>query len=214
MPKITLTALLKIQNLPYKKREQKIKSIIMRGDYEVVRDYYKQLRETIVRSHKNGESLQANLDDLIENHVCAQKRNSFAQLSAAYLNHIGKLPTEWFSPPSNSCIQDDFEIKVRPNLGLKIFDDPYLVKFYFDQEPLKEEAARLSLLVMEKALRSNCPANCRMGILDIRRQKFFLANEEIFKLELFLNASLVDIGARWRQIEQEMAEDLGLVVQG
>lgn len=98
-------------------------------DYHPAKDYWKQLRDGIIKYHEQGLSLEY-FDFLLEN-VDARKKVNYQNAIKQYINFIKKKEIEWFSPGKSIWSTDQLTVRSSPELGLVINGVPHLVKLYF-----------------------------------------------------------------------------------
>ena len=89
----------------------------------------------------------------------------------------------------------NIEVKVNPELGLEVNQQPHLIKLYFKADPLAKPKTEVITHLMEIALRPYCPANCRMSVLDVRRHKLHTPAVTIPHLDAMLDAELAYLEA-------------------
>lgn len=99
-------------------------------EYHPARDYWKQLRDEIIRIHSNDLPLET-LNELPET-VDRRKRKNYKESIKLYLKHFQNKEYEWFEPGKSFwSFNDELTVRSSPELGLIIDGKPQLVKLYF-----------------------------------------------------------------------------------
>lgn len=99
------------------------------NNYHPAKDYWKQLRDGIIKFHEQGLSLEY-FDFLLEN-VDEKKKLNYQNAIKQYVSFIKKKDIEWFSPGKSIWSTDQLTVRSSPELGLVINGTPHLVKLYF-----------------------------------------------------------------------------------
>lgn len=89
-----------------------------------------------------------------------------------YKKWLGRKKYIYFEPPFEHWVRSDLNLRVNPEIGLKIDDIAYVVKLYFKSDKLERKNAAIILAVMGDAL--GIPAQgTKYAVLDVRRKKLF-----------------------------------------
>jgi len=143
-----------------------------RPEYDPAIDFYKPLRDEILRMHANGEPKKA-LDAFL-GIAYAKKRVQYAAVIAGYQKYLGKKVVTWFDPPSDVWTARGITVSVNPELGLQIGGVPYVIKLYFKGDKLAKNRMEIINHLMASTLGD--PKKPRtFGVLDMRNAKLHTA---------------------------------------
>ena len=95
-----------------------VKSIKDRPNYEPYMDFYKPLREAILKLHKKGQKKEV-LDTVLEGLTDEKKRRCYPELIAGYKKFLGRKKLEWIKPPKKDWKIGGVTITVNPEIGLE-----------------------------------------------------------------------------------------------
>ena len=163
-----------------------VKSIKDRPNYEPYMDFYKPLREAILKLHKKGQKKEV-LDTVLEGLTDEKKRRCYPELIAGYKKFLGRKKLEWIKPPKKDWKIGGVTITVNPEIGLEEkkkngSSNFYIVKLYFKDDALKKAQADQILTLMEMQLRSKVnEPEIKFAILDIRRSKLHIKQDHELK---------------------------------
>lgn len=135
-----------------------------RPEYDPAADYYKQLRDRIVRMHQRDEP-KGVLDDLTTT-VNAKKRAHYAQAIAGYKRFLGKRTVTWFEAPKAKW-SGGIEVSVNPEVGLNIDGTDFVLKLYFKDDRLATNRVEMVNHLLAEAL-ADPKAQRRYGVVDMR----------------------------------------------
>lgn len=182
-----------------------VRKIKDRPEYEHYMDFYKPIREAILKLHKNNEGKDV-LDTLLSHLSDDKKKNNYPALINGYKKFLGRKKFEWVKPPKKDWKVGDVVITVNPELGLEEkkkdgSSNFYIVKLYFKEEPLKKAQASQILTLMEMQLRSKVnEPEIKFAILDIRRSRLHIKyDQELKELPLLLGEAQ-SFATMWRSM--------------
>jgi hypothetical protein len=95
-----------------------VRKIKDRPEYEHYMDFYKPIREAILKLHKNYEGKEV-LDTLLSHLSDDKKKNNYPALINGYKKFLGRKKFEWVKPPKKDWKVGDVIITVNPELGLE-----------------------------------------------------------------------------------------------
>jgi hypothetical protein len=145
-----------------------VKTFKDRDDYDPAADYYKPLRNEIVRMHAAGDPKKV-LDAFLAT-VHARKKVNYATAVAGYKKILGKKSIAWFDPPSSMWSCAGIDVSVNPEVGLKIECVDYVLKLYFKRDRLaKNKMEIINHLMAETLTDPKVPRN--FGVVDMRNGK-------------------------------------------
>ena len=154
-------------------RLTKVREVQRRDDYEPHVDFWKPLRDGIVRFHRNGSPSKHQLDALVTE-ATSKRRPRYAESIQGYKKFLGRKDVTWFKPPVGNWTQHGLRIRVNPELGLMVNGTRHIVKLYFKKKQLKKlHGADMIILLMHEALSRRVDGATRFAVLDVARGKLF-----------------------------------------
>lgn len=172
---------------------RKAKREYVRG-YHPQYDFYKMIRERIIKMHKNNLAINY-LDDLLID-LNVRKLESYTRCIEGYRTFTGRKRISWFEPIKEKVEIGNLPISINPELGLNFKDNLYLVKLYFKKDELKKKNVDLILHLMGKVSGDMTPA-----ILDVQASNFITTTINIDDLEAFLVAEARAFYSLWNDLE-------------
>ena len=182
-----------------------VKSIKDRPEYEPYMDFYKPLREAILKLHKKGQKKEV-LDAVLEGLTDEKKRRCYPELIAGYKKFLGRKKLEWIKPPKKDWKIGGVTITVNPEIGLEEkkkngSSNFYIVKLYFKDDALKKAQADQILTLMEMQLRSKVnEPEIKFAILDIRRSKLHIKQDQELKELPLLKGEANSFATMWNSL--------------
>ena len=182
-----------------------VKSIKDRPEYEPYMDFYKPLREAILKLHKRGQKKEV-LDVILEGLTDEKKRRCYPELIAGYKKFLGRKKLEWIKPPKKDWKIGGVTITVNPEIGLEEkkksgSSNFYIVKLYFKDDALKKAQADQILTLMEMQLRSKVnEPEIKFAILDIRRSKLHIKQDQELKELPLLKGEANSFATMWNSL--------------
>ncbi len=169
-------------------RLTQVKNLCNEGDYAVVNDYYKVLRDAVKQFHEDGGKNWGIMDNAASVHKLQREHSTADDLVKAYKKFLGRKHIEYFEPPKGKWEFDDLSVRINPEIGLVIDGVETIVKIYWKDGGLMKKQADLILLMMHAVVEEGLGEGYRMCVLDIRRSKpFFSVNRQV-ELEPLLRA--------------------------
>jgi hypothetical protein len=138
--------------------------------YSPQTDFYKAIREGIVKMHKRNQpkdSLAALLNGLTDQ----KKQTAYPELVQGYQKFLGKKKYKWFDPPKTDWQHGGVSISVNPEIGLEIDGVRHIIKLYFKGENLKKTHMDIVVHLMTNFLPTSRTKPTSFDILDIRKSK-------------------------------------------
>ena len=137
--------------------------------YQPFTDYYKQIREGIIKFHKEDKQIGF-LDSLANNITDKSKSVNFPIIVANYKKFAKKNKTaKWFNPAKNYWIIEDLSVSLNPELGLEINGKKHIIKLYFKADKPKKSEIPSVLQLMYSQLDEK--QNIIPAFYDIRNNK-------------------------------------------
>lgn len=149
----------------------KVKTVKERGDYHPAYDFWKALRDGIIEFHRNNRTDKNELDNILVTINDAKKLSRYPEYIRAYKKFLGRKRMQWFHPPSASWGPSGIEIRVNPELGLRINGELYVIKLYFKSDRLSKQRTAIILKLMQTALAPCFQTEVRYGLLDVGHAK-------------------------------------------
>jgi len=178
----------------------KVADIKKRGEYEHYKDFWKILREHIIRMHRKKLPL-SHIDESKKGLTDKNKINNYPTLISGYKKWLGKKSPTWFKPPSSSIAAFGIEVSINPELGLKFGKKKHIIKLYFKKDPkLSLTRAHIANAAMEKALRPFCNEDDVIAVLDIREAKLYKSKKLSAKDDALIAAELSYIDTLWSSL--------------
>lgn len=172
----------------------KVREIKHRGPYSTSSDFYRPVREAIIRTHAAGA-------DKWQLKVLLARSNAGGRYDAmadAYLGWWGQRRIEWFEPGWQIGSLLGLPISVNPELGLEIDGRPHLIKLYFKDDTLPHTLSDIAARLMARALREQSPRDVVYAVLDVRRKRL-LCMPDNPDLDILVDAEVAAFTALWSQ---------------
>ena len=162
------------------------------GDYEIVTDFYKRVREAIIEYHKNGTPVDTAFAG------CNKKKiPHFNSIIAGHKKWLRRKDLKWFAPPTEVWQCGQMSVSINPELGLIVDGVPHLIKIYFKGEKLARSRVNIITQLMTTALASATREHCVMAVLDVRKARLFAGQGNDPRLEAQLRAEAAYWNALW-----------------
>lgn len=173
----------------------KVAQIKNRGPYQPATDFYKQLREGLVATHKDGKS-KSSLQAILAK-VGQKKHANYQTAINGYRKWWGNKSPAWFDPPSAVYSKNGFDIGVNPELGLEFNGQRHVIKLYLKDEPLTKLRIDLITALMTHVLAASVGKYSIMSVLDVRRAKLISGAGAPSALIPIVDAELAYIATLW-----------------
>lgn len=133
--------------------------------YEVCKDYWLPLRQTIIKMHTNSLSA-TELDSLVST-VHSRKVDNYRACIKGYKRWMrGKHFTNWIGSSASVWSSNGLDVRVNPELTMSVDGQPMVVKMYFKADRIT--ASRLSTVLHLLSSTVAAPG-VGVGVLDVRR---------------------------------------------
>jgi hypothetical protein len=199
MPKLSLTDFVDVAVAAGMPKATKIKELKARGAYDPRTDFYKALREHLVDLHRRGKS-KAELKSLLPSLTDTKKITNYPAALRGYTKWWGNRTMTWFTPPGGTFSSNGIDIGVNPELGLTIGGMRHVIKLYFKGEKLSKNRCAIIHELLEVELRSKAKPTDVIGVLDVRRGKFFPTSGVNPTAQAMLHAELAYIADIWNRL--------------
>ena len=178
-----------------------VRKIKYQDDYHPAKDYWKQLRDGIIKFHE--ENLDLEFFDYLLEGIDEKKKKNYKHSISQYLSFIKKRNIEWFSPGKSAWFTDDFSVRSSPELGLIIDGEPHLVKLYFkgksEKIDIRNIKSTLTLLSSSTYDKSHQPS-VNKSVLNLQNKKLYINSELNEELLLALKSEAGQFMFLWNNI--------------
>jgi hypothetical protein len=165
-------------------------------------DFWKRLRDAIVRMHAEQlprSSLDEFLADFVQEKQDVSKAARYKECIDGYKKWLGKKKIEWIGTIAETWDSGALQVRINPELGLRINGTDYLVKLYWKSVELPKLRAGTMLHLMKKAIVP--PTGPRVSaILDVSRAKLMDSIPPVAGLDALLEAEAQAFVTIWNQI--------------
>lgn len=168
-------------------------------EYQKFMDYWLKLRESIKRVHRKGLAKEE-LFNILED-VSDDKKENYANAISGYCQFLKNNKVTWVQPPRKTWAVGNFRVELNPELGLIIKGKTHFIKLFLSpNDKLDKRHADLILTLMEHELREKVESNAVFGVLDIKRGKMFVYQNNEKKLYSLLKAEAQSFETIWLEI--------------
>lgn len=199
MPRLSLTDFVDIASSSGTPKAGKIRTIKNRPPYNPAFDFYKSLRDHIKQAH-NQDKGKVHLNRILPSLTDKKKLSSYPILIDGYRKWWGNKKLVWFKPATSIYSEYGIDVRINPELGLKISGKPFLIKLYFKAEPLSKNRIDVILFLLESQLSEQSPPGTTMALLEVRRSKLYTPTVHIPALPAILSAELSYIATLWPNV--------------
>jgi hypothetical protein len=196
MPEISLTDFVDFVNKIGPPRLTKVKDIKTRPGYSPAVDYWKPLREAIRDFHKVGKPL----DPVLGGIEHTKKAGRYPAALTAYKKFLRRKQLEWFEPPVGTWTYGELQVRVNPELGLRLNGKGHVIKLYFKDEPLPRRRLAVVFQLMGIALQDKLDAGRSLAVLDVSNSKLLLPDPKAPDVTALLIGEAAAFIAMWNAI--------------
>lgn len=150
-----------------------VRKIKYQDDYHPAFDYWKQLRDGIIKFHK--EDLQPSFFDSLIYGADEKKQQNYKLAIREYRKFLRNKDISWFDPGKSTWVNDDLVVRSSPELGLVINGVPHLIKLYFKGRSgnVDKRTSRTALALMNTSSYDvSHPEGVHHSVLNIQRNNF------------------------------------------
>lgn len=177
----------------------KVKQVKNREAYSPATDFYKGLREGLIRIHEaKGE--KKDLKKIIDSVTDAKKLKNYKEAIEGYKKFWGRKNLKCFKPPFKHWIKGDLDVRINPELGLEYDKNFIVVKLYLKSDKLSKDKIEQILTLMESQLRKGLEAEIKMAVLDVKNGKLFTKENDDISLLPLLEGEAVSFETIWKGI--------------
>ncbi|EJS68158.1 MULTISPECIES: hypothetical protein [Bacillus cereus group] len=164
-----------------------VKNLKSQPEYQPIFDYWKQLRENVIKFHQNKLPFEC-FETLVQT-VDQKKKQNYIDVIKQYKKFIKNKDISWFDPGKSHWISDDLIVRSSPELGLLINDEPHLIKLFFKgkRERIDKYNINSTLTLLNESTFSNEHNDVNYTVLNIQKNRMFtnnsINNEHLIALE-------------------------------
>ena len=162
MPEISLTDFVDFVVKVGSPKLTKVREIKNRGEYSPALDFWKRLREGIIGFHRDSTPLDITLSGITDR----KKLRRYPAAIAGYRKFARGNDRAWFEPPVKKWIQAGLEVRVNPELGLRINGCDTIIKLYFKDEALTKSRLAVVFELMREAFHPSL-GSATLAIMDV-----------------------------------------------
>ncbi|MDA2525870.1 hypothetical protein PDQ24_28975 [Bacillus cereus] len=153
-----------------------VKNLKSQPDYHPAFDFWKQLRDTIIKFHQKDLPFEC-FETLIQT-VDQRKKQNYIDVIKQYKKFIKNKDITWFDPGKSNWISDDLVVRSSPELGLLINDEPHLIKLYFKgkKERIDRYNINSTLTLLNESTFSIDHGSVNYTVLNIQKNKTYTNN--------------------------------------
>lgn len=177
----------------------KVKQIKSRGDYSPATDFYKALREGIIKNHENGGG-KKELNKITDSITDPKKIKNYNEALNGYKKFWGRKDITFFLPPHKHWIIGDVDIRINPELGLEYDNNYYVVKLYLKNDKLSKDKIDQILTLMESQLRKKVENEVKMAVLDVKNSKLYIKHDSDITLVSLLDGEAKSFESIWKSL--------------
>jgi len=161
-----------------KQRQNFVKQVKNRPEYEKPFDFYAPFRDTVISLHKKNKGKEG-LDSLINELSDEKKKNNYPTLINGYKQFWGRKEMKWFNPPKRDWNIGEVTIRINPELGLEFKNNFYIIKLYCKDEQLRKDQVDQILSIMEMQLRGKIKEpEMQLAFLNVRKNRLYIYDKK------------------------------------
>ncbi|WP_088351176.1 hypothetical protein [Bacillus cereus] len=150
-----------------------IKNLKSQPEYQPAFDYWKQLRETVIKFHQNKLPFEC-FETLVQT-VDQKKKQNYIDVIKQYKKFIKNKDASWFNPGKSYWKSDDLIVRSSPELGLFINNEPHLIKLFFKgkKERIDKYNINSTLTLLNESTFSNERNDVNYTVLNIQKNRMY-----------------------------------------
>lgn len=195
MPQIYIKEFSEIATSSGPTKLSKVKREKNKPSYNPARDYYKQLREKIIKTHED-DSTKESIGQLAETYPNLSKRANFVVLAQAYTSWWGNKKFKYEAPAKQIYEINGVDIVLNPELALEWGGVKHIIKLYFNKNPMQQVRANYILYLMNLVYGDEYECN----VLDIKKKRLFSFTGDFETLNIGVQAETAYISMAWTQV--------------
>ncbi len=151
-----------------------VRKIKYQDDYHPAFDYWKQLRDEILRFHELDLSFDC-FESLIKR-VDSKKKSNYTEAVKQYKKFLNKKEVVWFEPGKSTWMGEELTVRSSPELGLIIDGEPHLIKLYFKgkTDKIDKRSIASTLTLMNHSIFENAfNFEVKHAVLNLQKNRFY-----------------------------------------
>lgn len=173
MPEISLTDFVDFVTKSGTPRLTKVRSLRDRGEYDPAADFWKGLREEIIKFHHGRAGSTMQIGNILKSVSDPKKIRRYSNAIAKYRKFIGRKKPEWFQPPRTEWNHAGLTIRINPELGLIWNKQRHVIKLYFKDDRLTKRKTDVVIALMTSSLSGKIRTNDFISVLDVHNSRLF-----------------------------------------
>lgn len=170
--------------------------------YDPKKDHYRALRRALQGAHGQSDP-KGYLDNFLQTVTEPVRARRYASLVRAYKRWIGRKKIDQFDLLPVVYEHKGFAVRVNPELGLMIDDEPHVLKLYMKDQPLRREDAEVIAALMRHVYRDE---STRYAVLDVQNAKLHSFDPGGIQVTIaMVDAELAYIAQLWQEPFQKAA---------
>lgn len=204
MPEISLTDFVDFVSISGSARLTRVRDILDRGEYDPIRDFWRELRNGLVAWHASGVADRRNIEELL-NGVPELKLEHYRSAIEGYRKFLGRKSVTWFEPPRVVWTHGAMNIRINPEIGLEINGEKHIIKLHFKSRPISKRKVECILLLMEDAMRSKVAPDVHFSVLDVWKGRLLTSNQPRWNLRPYLIGEAQAFTTMWTELQDMRA---------
>jgi hypothetical protein len=169
-----------------------------KSGYDPRHDFYKRLREAIVKNHQDGNT-PANLNDFLETVSAESKVDNYKQRVRSYQSWWKRHEIVWRGGRSRTWNAGALEISIRPELLVDLDEVPHAIKLYFNKDRLSADRANVLLRLLELGYRRGT-SDPEIGVLDVVQRRLITTTRDLSYLDAVFTGEAAAFDAMYQKL--------------
>lgn len=199
MVTISLTDFIEFSSKAGMPRITQVRRIMDREMYDPRMDYWKALRDEIIRFHQTPGRDKKELDRVLTR-IHYSKRANYTLNLRGYRRFLGRKETVWIRPVRGFWKHAHLRVTVNPELALEINGTPHVLKLVFKLEGIPSNRRHSMIELMHQTLASQYPEGTVFGILDVARGKLIKRPPPSPRLRWLLTSDADAFLSAWKSL--------------
>jgi hypothetical protein len=164
-------------------------------EYDPRQDYYKPLRERIVRAVKEGWSADR-LKRLLTGVTDAKKQANYETCRRGFTRWVGRKKLKLRPTRRGVWQSGNLQVNVNPELIVDVNSVTHAVKLYLKGDALSQQRANIVLELMRETIGDDVTP----AVLDVRRGKLFTPTVTVPGIDAFLASEAAAFWTLWDRL--------------
>lgn len=180
-----------------------VKKIKYQNEYHPAFDYWKQLRDYIIKFH--SENLDADCFEQLIRSVDKKKNANYTLAIKQYMKFIKNKDVKYFNPGKAIWTNNDTDLVVRanPEIGLFINGEPHIIKLYFKgkTEKVDKRNIQTTLTLLNTSTYEICHNDSvKRSVLNLQKNRLFSSKDINDDLLISLESEAAQFMYIWNKI--------------